>query len=242
MDDTEQKLWDSWFEDGSFTTDWSSRAFKDWHEHLNGLREKPIEILEIGSWEGRSSIFFLNYFPLSRIDCVDIFLLGNEGLFDSNVMQKYGPRVRKHKSRSTPLLDALATREKKSFDLIYIDGAHERDDVMLDTLLAWRLLRVGGMLIWDDYDILNAMPGVFGKDQDPKPAIDAFLAWKDGEYEIVHSGYQVIVRKTKAHYETEMTLMDPNAQSTSQDDAEPVAKKKSRLGAMVSSLFNRRDH
>ncbi|WP_186437570.1 class I SAM-dependent methyltransferase [Agrobacterium tumefaciens] len=239
MENAKKEFWSDWFAGASFTTDWSSRAFNDWDAHLSELRQKDIEILEIGSWEGRSSIFFLNYFPFSRIDCVDIFLLGNESLFDSNVMQKYRDRVGKHKSRSIPLLDAFATRERRSFDLIYIDGAHERDDVMVDTILAWRLLKVGGVLIWDDYDILNAMPDHFTKDQDPKPAIDAFLAWRTGEYEITHFGYQVIIRKTKPHYETEMTLLDPALNSSTSTDAVPPIEKRLSLAAIMKSALRR---
>jgi len=168
-----------------------------------------LDILEIGSWEGRSTLFFLNFFPLSRITCLDIFMLGNDGLFDANVMQRHSHRVRKIASRSITALDRFATREKRSFDFIYVDGSHERDDVMMDTLLSWRLLKVGGTLIWDDYDIISAMPGCFNRGEDPKPAIDAFLAWREGEYELLHVGYQVIVKKTKPHSEVPMNLMDP---------------------------------
>ena len=225
----QKEVWDDWFDCATFTTDWTSRAFKVWDFHLSARRDESLEILEIGAWEGRGTLFFLNYFPKARIDCVDIFLLGNEGLFDANVIARFPDRVGKFKSRSIPLLDAFATRKKKSFDLIYIDGAHERDDVMIDTILAWRLLKVGGTLIWDDYDILNAMPGHFTKDQDPKPAIDAFLAWYDGEYELVHSEYQVIVRKTKPHYETDMTLMDPGASPIDVDPAVPTVEERSGI-------------
>ena len=38
------------------------------------------------------------------------------------------------------------------FDLIYIDGSHSAKDVLLDSLLAWRLLRPGGAMVWDDYE------------------------------------------------------------------------------------------
>jgi predicted O-methyltransferase YrrM len=40
---------------------------------LHSLREKPARIFEIGSWEGRSALFFLNYLPLSNIVCIDPF-------------------------------------------------------------------------------------------------------------------------------------------------------------------------
>lgn len=44
----------------------------------------------------------------------------------------------------------LAKKDVK-FDLIYIDGSHEYDDVYQDIEYAWPLLRDGGILIGDDY-------------------------------------------------------------------------------------------
>jgi predicted O-methyltransferase YrrM len=202
------EIWDKWFENGTFTTDWSSRAFPTWNEHLNHLRDKPINILEIGSWEGRGSIFFLNYFPKSTLTCLDIFMIDNsEGRFDKNVAP-YSDRLRKIKSRSGPALDMLYTREAASFDLIYVDGSHDRDDTMLDTVLSWRILKDGGIIIWDDYNIFEAMKGHFAhEDQNPKPAIDAFLEWHKDEIEILHLGYQVIGRKIKEAYKA--SALDP---------------------------------
>jgi FkbM family methyltransferase len=199
-EDPQGAFWEQWYEGKKFTTDWSSRAFPTWIEHLSPLRDEPLRILEIGAWEGRGSIFLLNFFPKSQITCVDVFMLGNEALFDANVMDAYTGRVEKLAARSTVGLDKLATSQREPFDLIYVDGSHDRDDVMMDSILAWRLLRVGGVLIWDDYGIVSAMPGHFIEDQNPKPAIDAFLSWRKQELEVLHSGYQVIVKKLKPHH------------------------------------------
>lgn len=196
-----------WFAGKTFTTDWSSRAFSTWSAHLSHLRKEPINILEIGAWEGRGSLFFLNYFPRSTVTCIDIFSLGNGPLFDANVMADHAARVTKIAGRSTVELDALALAGAQ-FDLIYVDGSHDRDDVMIDSLLSWRLLKVGGVMIWDDYEIVSAMPGVFGPDQDPKPSIDVFLGWRKDELEILHSEYQVIVRKLKPHYTSSIPVIE----------------------------------
>jgi predicted O-methyltransferase YrrM len=40
----------------------------------------------------------------------------------------------------------------ESFDMIYIDGAHDSWSVMEDTILAYPLLKKGGMLVYDDVD------------------------------------------------------------------------------------------
>jgi len=138
---------------------------------------------------------------------MDIFMLGNEALFDTNVMETYTGRVEKIAARSVVGLDRLATSQRDPFDLIYVDGSHERDDVMTDSILAWRLLKVGGVLIWDDYELISAMPGYFIEDQNPKPAIDLFLSWRKHELEVLHSGYQVIVRKLKPHHPA--STLDP---------------------------------
>ncbi len=174
---------------------------------MSEWKDIPLNILEVGAWEGRATIFFLNFFRNSRITCIDLFLLGNSPLFDSNVMSQHADRITKIAARSALALDRLATGNSDPYDLIYIDGSHDRDDVITDSALAWRLLKQGGILIWDDYGLLQAMPDNFNKHQDPRPAIDAFLDWHRDELSIIDVGYQVIVQKTKLHHPP--CLLDP---------------------------------
>src|SRR5215510_810415 len=63
----------AWFRDKEFTSDWSSGNFTLWGRVFRPLRGKPLRIVEIGSWEGRSAIFFLNFFDQSTITCIDPF-------------------------------------------------------------------------------------------------------------------------------------------------------------------------
>ena len=39
--------------------------------------------------------------------------------------------------------------QQRRYDLAYIDGSHERDDVMADSLGVWSMLNPGGSIIWD---------------------------------------------------------------------------------------------
>ncbi|WP_352557743.1 class I SAM-dependent methyltransferase [Mesorhizobium caraganae] len=48
------------------------------------------------------------------------------------------------------------------FDLVYVDGCHERESVMMDSVLAWGMLKLGGMLIWDDYTDYKGRQGQLG--------------------------------------------------------------------------------
>lgn len=195
--------WESWFENKNFTTDWSSSHFANWERHLEALRDRAASVLEIGSWEGRSAVFFLEFLPKCRITCIDTFEGGSEYAryeaavvrtvetrFDSN-LAPYGQRIRKMKSRSVPALDRLA-QENARFDLIYIDGSHVRDDVLVDSLIAWPLLLSGGICIWDDYAWgLREVPSA----QRPQDAVDAFLTMHADELQVLHRAAQVIVGK-----------------------------------------------
>jgi predicted O-methyltransferase YrrM len=190
--------WKRWYEGKVFTSDWSSIHFDTWTKVLSPLRDQEIKILEIGSWEGRSAIFFLEFFPKCHLTCVDTFagssqhpdtaaIAGCEGRFDAN-LAPYKGRVEKIKSRSIPALDRLG-QNGSAFDLIYVDGSHTRDDVMADSVLSWYLLRQDGILIWDDY--LWGTPPV----NSPKHAVDAFLTLHSGEFTLLQAGEQVIVQR-----------------------------------------------
>jgi hypothetical protein len=54
----------------------------------------------------------------------------------------------------------LPTLEDESFDLIYIDGNHETCYVLEDAVLAFRKLKPGGWMVFDDYEGPDVPPGV----------------------------------------------------------------------------------
>jgi predicted O-methyltransferase YrrM len=188
-----------WFRGKQFTSNWTSDHLATWRRVLWPLRDKPLRILEIGSWEGRSAVFFLNFFRRSTITCIDTFDGGDhyakwaselpnvEARFDHN-LAPFGDRVEKLKCLSKDGLCYLAAQGSR-YDLAYVDGSHMRDDVMADSVSAWSLLDAGGVVIWDDYEWRPDLP----PEQRPQPAIDAFLS--DHDHKLLASGSQVIVKK-----------------------------------------------
>ena len=195
----------SWFAGKDFSSDWTSGNFTTWRRMLAPLSQEPLRILEIGSWEGRSAVFFLNFFPRATIVCIDTFggsaeehyvyrhlaaqLPRVEARFDRN-LAPFGDRVEKIKSRSLPALERLDV-ESRRFDLAYIDAGHRRDDVMADSLRVWRLLAPGGVVIWDDYEWGREMP----PDERPQPAIDDFLRDHSGRFRLLARTYQMAIER-----------------------------------------------
>jgi hypothetical protein len=180
----------AWFAEKEFTADVTSRRFPIWSRVLGGFCDEPIEILEIGSFEGRSAIFFLEFMPKAKITCIDVFRDARESRFDRNVAP-YSGRLTKMKSRAVPALESLRVAKKK-FNLVYIDGDHSRYATFADSVGSWPLLKKGGILIWDDYKLHRDRPSATR----PEHAIDLFCSAFDGCYRMLHSEYQVIVEKT----------------------------------------------
>jgi len=174
-----------WEAGKTFSSDWAGNHFFSWAELLHPLRERPVRILEIGSWEGRSALFFLNYLPLSRITCVDPFdgniehhinpyfaalALKSEAQFEAN-LAAFADRVEKIKGSSTTVLPELGISGRR-FDLAYIDGSHMAADVYRDAALTWALMAPGALVLFDDYE----WDGMDDELERPKLGIDAFLA------------------------------------------------------------------
>jgi predicted O-methyltransferase YrrM len=193
-----------WYAGKSFSFDWTSWHFPNWIKLLSRYRGRSLKVLEIGSWEGRSALFFLNFFPRSRLTCIDSFEGGKEhqvGVdpaaflrqverrFDANVAA-FARRVEKIKARSADALVQLGVAGRR-FDIAYIDGSHLAADVYGDATLTWPLLAHGGILIFDDY-LWDEMPEPLDR---PKPGIDAFLKAIEGQYRTALDDYQVAIIK-----------------------------------------------
>jgi len=175
-----------------FSDDWFSRNIQVWDLLIE--RGKPLKILEIGSYEGRSACYLINtctaYGALELV-CVDTWRGGVdhdatlmaevERRFDRNIAlaKARAPgkvEVRKIKAASNVALAALIHSDgRETFDLIYIDGSHTAPDVLTDAVLAFELLRVQGLMIFDDYLWSMEPPGQQDPLNMPKPAIDAFV-------------------------------------------------------------------
>jgi len=174
-----------------FTDDGFSRNVSAWAQLTIHL--KPARILEVGSFEGRSTCYLVeNCSKLKAIEiyCVDTWEGGSghdpnalsdvERRFDRNVARarqrsSHAASVKKIKKASTRALAEIFARQEAPFDLIYVDGSHRAADVLADAVLAFQLLRVGGIMIFDDYLWHTEPEGEQDPLGMPKPAIDAFI-------------------------------------------------------------------
>ena len=182
-----------------YTHDWFSGTIPVWNAIFD--QHKPRNLLEIGSFEGRSACYIIEKCAAiieggATLTCVDTWqgsvehqsggpvasvMSEVERRFDHNTriaLYKASNRVTLRKVKQSSH-DAMATMiaagQLQSFDLIYIDGSHEAPDVLADAVLAFQLLRPGGVMIFDDYLWSMHRPGTQDVLLMPKPAIDAFM-------------------------------------------------------------------
>ncbi len=184
-----------------FSADWSgSRDY--WPDLLAHLVGQPdLTFLEVGCFEGRATLWLLEHVlthPSSRIVVVDTFkgnpefaLIGIDGnsygRFRRNTAD-YETRIGIFSGPSGWMLRGLVGAE---FDFVYIDGSHMAADVLSDAVLAWPLLKPGGILAFDDYE----WPGDGVPLHTPRPGIDAFMSVHEERLEVLQVGYQVAVQK-----------------------------------------------
>ena len=178
----------------NFSSDWFTRNISLWNKLLHPLKEKPnIHYLEIGSYEGRSAVWMLENIlthSSAKLTGIDIF--------PGDLKQRYLSNIKKSGSSQKVITITgksqieLKKLPAESFDIIYIDGSHKADDVLADTVLSWNLLKIGGILIFDDYSWKR---NEFPKHLRPEIAIDSFINAYSNHIEIMHKGYQVFLRK-----------------------------------------------
>ena len=182
--------------DYKFTNNWFDGNKNTWSQLLNELN--PVKILEVGSYEGKSTTYFIECLDNQtgiEIHCVDSWEGGIEhkegGSAESQMAEVEArfhhnikiakniatnkPNIVIHKGLSSRELPKLiAQGMQQYFDFIYIDGSHQAPDVLLDSVLGFELLRVNGIIAFDDYLWQEPLPGGTDPIRCPKAAIDTF--------------------------------------------------------------------
>jgi predicted O-methyltransferase YrrM len=161
-----------------FTVDWFTGYIDAWTTIFEAVG-KPKNVLEIGSFEGRSTCWILENTD-ATVTCVDTWEGSDEhsselkdGLFDRFLenIEPYKDRVVIKRGFSGEVLRSFPC--EPTYDFVYIDGSHYSKDVLEDAILAWRLVKPGGVVIFDDYNW--SLEGTKQGDiRNPGPGIDVF--------------------------------------------------------------------
>ena len=163
------------------------------------LKNKKMDVLEIGSFEGRSSVFLLKKLDGINLTCVDTFkpfheLQNNNSEIFDNIFNNFKKNTNTYSERLNIIKNTslnFFTINKKNFDFIYVDGSHEYVDVKKDADEAFKIIKKDGIIIFDDF--------LWQHKQNLKKsityAIIEFLYEKRKNLKILYSNYQIIVQK-----------------------------------------------
>ena len=191
-----------------YSVDWFSNNIPIWDQvfDLAKLKGKEnIKFLEIGCFEGRATNYLLENILTgegSEIHVVDTFEGSREeagmkwddnydfdalyNKFKRNV-SKYEDKVKIHRGMSGDILKS--DFEKDTFDFIYIDGSHTAYDVLQDAILAHSLLKVGGIIIFDDFGWKD--PNNLHPTNSPELGVTCFYNAYELFYNTIFQGYQI---------------------------------------------------
>ena len=186
----------------NFTQDWFSHNINNFQTCMSALDKRDI-FLEVGSFEGRATCWMLEHGLADDADmyCIDSYtkldfdptidMQEVEARFWSNTaeVKKEHQLIELHKGTSFDGLvwyinDAIG--DPANFDFIYIDGSHAPDVALTDACIAWKLLRKGGVMLFDDYEYPH---------EPTKVGIDGFLNAFAGQYKTIVKNYQMGVQK-----------------------------------------------
>jgi predicted O-methyltransferase YrrM len=187
-----------------FTTEWADNNIPFVTPLLRRFAEgrQDIRYLEIGAYEGRN-LAYMDWLLPGRLDVTVIDPWFDEALNPEEKYHAVEPRFRRNAAklnfRSLHTIKGFSTYELpkmleagEAFDLVYIDGSHTAWAVLVDLAYCAAMLKVGGVMVLDDYwhhESEIGGPGV-------KQAVDRFHGAFRKYFEIEAVYRQVALRKT----------------------------------------------
>ena len=120
-----------------------------YEKHFSNLRDKKLNILEIGSYSGASAAAFVKYFKDINIYCLDINLA--KFLYKSKKIHPFGIDISNKKMIEKFLNKINFFESIKSFDIIIDDGSHILSDQLKAIDYFFKYLNKDGYYVIEDY-------------------------------------------------------------------------------------------
>lgn len=184
-----------------FTQLWNSETVKN----LSFLdRNSLTYVCEVGCYEGLTSNHIvkslLNH--VGTLVCIDDlrddYELDNDNEIFNGQYQRFVENTEEIKDRIWLIRkksqDILPTLRDNIFDLVFVDGDHTYNSVYADAVEAFRIVKVNGYVLFDDFEWGNVKP--------VKAAVERFLS-ENTNYRLLLKLNQVLIQKLEPESKTE---------------------------------------
>lgn len=186
-------------------------GWKEWDKNLLPIPKIPIKILDIGIGNGETMEKFSQVFLEHNKESVYYGIKTNKKDFKSetllDTLSDDNTKLNDRKNKSLAQDRLFITEETSNlesnvilsdflqksltFDIIHINSSYYSKDILLDSLIAFKLLKNNGIMIFNNYLWEKTNEKVYT----PKPAIDIILNMYKNEIDVLYLGYQVMIKK-----------------------------------------------
>ena len=147
-----------------YGTDKDNHGYTEFYEkHFNPIKEKKINILEIGSYAGSSAASFAKYFPNANIFCIDINISNFK--YSSKKIKVFDLDVTNKKKVNNFIKNITRSKNDKFFDIIIDDGSHKLNDMLISLNILFNHVKNDGFYIIEDYKFPNVFDHLNNKDE-----------------------------------------------------------------------------
>ena len=178
-----------------FTEDWNYLNYGSLEiigkRLANQYTNSPINILELGTLEGRSALYMFHNYCTNRKSTVTTIDWELEENLEYNLEMCNTDRLKFILSNFFDIIPKLLNDDIK-YELIYIDGGKSSKITIFQIVNCWEILKIGGILYFDDF---TWGTGIHHSIERPREAILFFLKTFKDDYELIFKTDQVAVVK-----------------------------------------------
>jgi len=183
-----------------FSEKWFLNNFDIFHYFLPIDLSKNFSYLEIGSYEGLSALSVLFHYKNAKVTTIDLWDQSNinseslEVNFNE-VEKRFNKNLENYNYNKIKKDSVIALREilrkKLFFDVIYIDGSHNGEDILSDAIESYKLLSLEGIIIFDDIGSHNENVSI-----QPYVGFQKFCEIYKNKIKILYLGKIAVIKKT----------------------------------------------